>query len=144
MELETRRRVSRSISGQTVFTRFKASQTLSGTEVRIDELILATSGMSVSGKGVLDRANTAFIAEAVSNLNAAKMNQRSDCQISSRVSEIQWPVTCEGRTDKGDPSSWCQVDVSSIAEQILKARIEDKLKLDDDSNLFKSLLKRIR
>jgi hypothetical protein len=138
------RRVSSSISGQTVFTRFKASQTLSGTEVHIDELILATTGMTVSGKGMLDRASTAFTAEAISNLNAEKMNQRSDCQISSRVSEIQWPVTCEGRTDKGDPSSWCQVDVPSIAEQILKARIKDKLKLDDDSNLFKSLLKRIR
>lgn len=137
-------RVSSAISGQTLFTRFNASQTLSGTEVRIDELILATSGMTVSGKGMLDRASTAFTAEAVSNLNAAKMNQRSDCQISSRVSEIQWPVTCEGRTDKGDPGSWCQVDVSSIAEQILKARIKDKLKLDGDSDLFQSLLERIR
>jgi hypothetical protein len=138
------RRVSSSISGQTVFTRFNTSQTLSGSDVRIDELILATSGMSVSGKGMLDRASTAFTADAVSNLNATKMNQRSDCQISSRISEIEWPVTCKGTTDTGDPGSWCRVDVSSIAEQILKARIKDKLKLDDDSNLFKSLLERIR
>ena len=138
------RRVSSSISGLTVFTRFNTSQTLSGSDVRIDELILATSGMSVSGKGMLDRTSTAFTADAVSNLNATKMNQRSDCQISSRISEIQWPVTCKGTTDKGDPGSWCRVDVSSIAEQMLKARIKDKLKLDDDSNLFKSLLERIR
>lgn len=138
------RRASSSISGNTMFSRFNATQTLAGTKVSIDELLLATSAMTISGSGVLDRASTAFTAQAVSNLDASKINERSNCQISSRISDIQWPVKCKGRTNTDNPGSWCQVDVSSIVEQTLKARIKDKLKLDDDSNLFQSLLKRIR
>ena len=100
--------------------------------------------MTLNGKGVLDRASTAFTAEAVASLDATSMNQRSDCRISSSIANIQWPVRCKGQTDAGNARSWCQVDVSSIVEQTLKGRIKDKLKLDDDSNLIQSLLKRIR
>lgn len=138
------RRPSSPLSGNTIFTRFDASQTLAGTEITIDELTLVTSAMTLNGKGVLDRASTAFTAEAVASLDAKSMNQRSDCRISSSIANIQWPVRCKGRTDAGNARSWCQVDVSSIVEQTLKGRIKDKLKLDDDSNLIQSLLKRIR
>lgn len=138
------RRAPRSVSRKTTFTHFNTSQTLAGTEVTIDKLILSTGAMTINGKATLDRASSAFTAEAVASLDATNMNQRSDCRIRPSIADIQWPVTCKGHTDTGNARSWCRVDVSAIVEQTLKSRVKDKLRLDNDANLIQSLLKRIQ
>ena len=138
------RPTSRSETDQTSFQRFKIHQTLSGTEVMIDELTFATDALSIVAQGSIDRATTKFSATAVANLNARVLNERPNCKINPRLAEVQWPIRCQGMTESGSPRSWCAIDVSTILQQGFKSRLNDKLNPDDPTNLMQSLLKRIR
>ena len=138
------RPTSYSETDQTSFQRFKMHQTLSGTEVMVDELTFATDALSVVAQGSLDRATTKFSATAVANLNARALNERPNCKINPRLAEVQWPIQCQGMTESGSPRSWCAVDGSTILQQGFRSRLNDKLNLDDPTNLMQSLLKRIR
>ena len=97
----------------------------------------------------MNRAITRFEANALLTLNADTINQRFDCQASSRVihitwPDITWPVTCRGQTHNGNARSCCAVDVSAIVQRSQQGSLIDKLNLDGNADLIQPSVKRIQ
>ena len=97
----------------------------------------------------MNRAITRFAAHALVTLCAATINQRFDCQASSRViditwPDITWPVTCRGQTHTGNARSWCAIDVSAIVQRSLLGSLRDELNLDGNADLIQSSFERIQ
>ena len=92
----------------------------------------------------MNRAITRFEANALLTLNADTINQRFDCQASSRVIDITWPVTCRGQTHTGNARSWCAIDVSAIVQRSLLGSLRDELNLDGNADLIQSSFERIQ
>ena len=92
----------------------------------------------------MNRAITRFEANALLTLNADTINQRFDCQASSRLTEITWPVTCRGQTHTGNAPSWCAVDASAIVQRSLQGSLVDELNLDGSADLIQPSFKRIQ
>ena len=92
----------------------------------------------------MNRAITRFEANALLTLNADTINQRFDCQASSRVIDITWPVACRGQTHTGNARSCCAVDVSAIVQRSLQGSLIDELNLDGNAELIQPSVKRIQ
>ena len=92
----------------------------------------------------MNRATTRFEANALLTLCADTINQRFDCQASSRVIDITWPVTCRGQTHTGNARSWCAIDVSAIVQRSLLGSLRDELNLDGNADLIQSSFERIQ
>ena len=92
----------------------------------------------------MNRATTRFEANALLTLNADTINQRFDCQASSRITDITWPVTCRGQTHTGNARSWCAIDVSAIVQRSLLGSLRDELNLDGNADLIQSSFERIQ
>ena len=92
----------------------------------------------------MNRATTCFEANALLTLNADPINQRFDCQSSSRLTDITWPDTCRGQTHTGNARSWCAIDVSAIVQRSLQGSLIDELNLDGNADLIQSSFKRIQ
>ena len=92
----------------------------------------------------MNRATTRFEANALLTLNADTINQRFDCQASSRLIDITWPVTCRGQTHTGNARSCCAVDVSAIVQRSLRGSLIDELNLDGNAELIQPSVKRIQ
>ena len=102
----------------------------------------------------MNRAITRFEANALLTLCADTINQRFDCQASSRViditwpditwPDITWPVTCRGQTHTGNARSWCAIDVSAIVQRSLLGSLRDELNLDGNADLIQSSFERIQ
>ena len=102
----------------------------------------------------MNRATTRFEANALLTLNADTINQRFDCQASSRViditwpditwPDITWPVTCRGQTHTGNARSCCAIDVSAIVQRSLQGSLIDELNLDGNAELIQPSVKRIQ
>ena len=97
----------------------------------------------------MNRATTRFEANALLTLNADTINQRFDCQASSRLTDITWPditwpVTCRGQTHTGNARSWCAIDVSAIVQRSLLGSLRDELNLDGNADLIQSSFERIQ
>ena len=92
----------------------------------------------------MNRAITRFEANALLTLCADTITQRFDCQASSRVIDITWPVTCRGQTHTGNARSWCAIDVSAIVQRSLLGSLRDELNLDGNADLIQSSFKRIQ
>ena len=97
----------------------------------------------------MNRAITRFEANALLTLCADTINQRFDCQASSRViditwPDITWPVACRGQTHTGNARSCCAVDVSAIVQRSQQGSLIDKLNLDGNAELIQPSVKRIQ
>ena len=92
----------------------------------------------------MNRAITRFEANALLTLCADTINQRFDCQASSRVIDITWPVTCRGQTHTGNARSWCAVDALAIVQRSLQGNRIDELNLDGNADLIQSSFERIQ
>ena len=92
----------------------------------------------------MNRAITRFEANALLTLCADTINQRFDCQASSRITDITWPVTCRGQTHTGNARSWCAVDALAIVQRSLQGNRIDELNLDGNADLIQPSVKRIQ
>ena len=92
----------------------------------------------------MNRATTRFEANALLTLCADTINQRFDCQASSRLTDITWPDTCRGQTHTGNARSCCAVDVSAIVQRSLQGSLIDELNLDGNAELIQPSFERIQ
>lgn len=131
----------------TLFDRLSMRQTFTGTEAKIEKLILETNVASIEATANLDRATDSFSAKASLQLNTEALSRVPNCRINPRLADVAWPVDCRGKLNDGNPRRWCKVDVSEIVEQDLRGEIQRRLKLDDvdfdnAASLIQSLIKR--
>jgi hypothetical protein len=92
----------------------------------IETLRFATPGVVMKGSGdvALDTLDYRFRLEG--QVNNDIMEVSPQCVIDQRYAGVDWPVDCSGNlSSESGPA--CQIDIASVAEQILKNEAQQQL-----------------
>jgi uncharacterized protein involved in outer membrane biogenesis len=85
----------------------------------IEKLRFSTPGVELKGSGDIDLGSMDFGFRMEGQVNNEIMEVSPLCVIDQRYAGVDWPVDCTGNL-ASESGAACQVDVASIAEQILK------------------------
>ncbi len=92
----------------------------------IETLRFATPGVVMKGSGdiALDTLDYRFRLEGQVNNDIMKASPQ--CVIDQRYAGVDWPVDCQGNLSS-ESGTACQIDIASVAEQILKNKAQQQL-----------------
>jgi AsmA protein len=92
----------------------------------IEALRFATPGVVMKGSGdiALDTLDYRFRLEG--QVNNDIMEVSPQCVIDQRYAGVDWPVDCQGNLSS-ESGAACQIDIASVAEQILKNEAQQQL-----------------
>ena len=92
----------------------------------IETLRFATPGVVMKGSGdvALDTLDYRFRLEGQVNNDITQVSPQ--CVIDQRYAGVDWPVDCTGNLSSQSGTA-CQIDVASVAEQILKNEAQQQL-----------------
>ena len=82
--------------------------------------------MELKGTGDVDLNSMDFAFRMEGQVNNEIMEVSPLCVIDQRYSGVDWPVDCSGNL-ASESSAACEVDVASIAEQILKNEAQQQM-----------------
>ena len=85
----------------------------------IEKLRFSTPGAELKGAGDIDLGSMDFGFRMEGQVNNEIMEVSPLCAIDQRYAGVEWPVDCTGNL-ASESGATCQVDVASIAMQILK------------------------
>ena len=92
----------------------------------IEKLRFSTQGVELKGSGDIDLASMDFGFRMEGQINNDIMEVSPLCVINQRYAGVYWPVDCAGNFASHSGAT-CEVDVASIAEQILKNEAQQQL-----------------
>ena len=92
----------------------------------IEKLRFSTPGVELKGSGDIDLASMDFGFRMEGQVNNEIMEVSPLCVIDQRYAGVDWPVDCSGNL-ASESGAACQVDVASIAEQILKNEAQQQM-----------------
>jgi uncharacterized protein involved in outer membrane biogenesis len=92
----------------------------------IEKLIFSTPGVVMKGSGDIDLNSMDFTFRMEGQVNNEIMEVSPLCVIDQRYDGVDWPVDCSGNL-ASESGAACQVDVASIAEQILKNEAQQQM-----------------
>jgi len=92
----------------------------------IEKLRFATPGVELKGSGDVDLASMDFGFRMEGQVNNEIMEVSPLCVIDQRYAGVDWPVDCSGNL-ASESGAACEVDVASIAEQILKNEAQQQV-----------------
>ena len=92
----------------------------------IEKLRFSTPGVELKGSGDIDLASMDFGFRMEGQINNDIMEVSPLCVINQRYAGVDWPVDCAGNL-ASQSGATCEVDVASIAEQILKNEAQQQL-----------------
>ena len=92
----------------------------------IEKLRFSTPGVELKGSGDIDLASMDFGFRMEGQINNDIMEVSPLCVINQRYAGVDWPVDCAGNLASRSGAT-CEVDVASIAEQILKNEAQQQL-----------------
>ena len=92
----------------------------------IEKLHFSTPGMDLEGSGDIDLGSMDFGFRMEGQVNNEIMEVSPLCVIDQRYAGVDWPVDCTGNL-ASESGAACQIDVASIAEQILKNEAQQQM-----------------
>ena len=92
----------------------------------IEKLRFSTPGVELKGSGDIDLGSMDFGFRMEGQVNNQIMEVSPLCVIDQRYASVDWPVDCAGNL-ASESGAACQVDVASIAEQILKNEAQQQM-----------------
>mgnify|MGYP002035300000 CR=1 FL=1 len=92
----------------------------------IEKLRFSTPGVELKGSGDIDLSSMDFGFRMEGQVNNEIMEVSPLCVIDQRYAGVDWPVDCSGNL-ASESGAACQVDVASIAEQILKNEAQQQI-----------------
>ena len=92
----------------------------------IEKLRFSTPGVELKGSGDIDLGSMDFGFRMEGQVNNEIMEVSPLCVIDQRYAGVDWPVDCTGNL-ASESGAACQVDVASIAEQILKNEAQQQM-----------------
>ena len=107
----------------------------------IEKLRFATPGVELKGSGDIDLGSMDFGFRMEGQVNNEIMEVSPLCVIDQRYAGVDWPVDCSGNL-ASESGAACQVDVASIAEQILKNEAQQQIQ-DTIEEKAGSLIKKL-
>ena len=92
----------------------------------IEKLRFSTPGVELKGSGDIDLGSMDFGFRMEGQVNNDIMEVSPLCVIDQRYAGVDWPVDCAGNL-ASESGAACEVDVASIAEQILKNEAQQQM-----------------
>ena len=92
----------------------------------IEKLRFSTPGVELKGSGDIDLGSMDFGFRMEGQVNNEIMEVSPLCVIDQRYAGVDWPVDCTGNL-ASESGAACQIDVASIAEQILKNEAQQQM-----------------
>ena len=92
----------------------------------IEKLRFSTPGVELKGSGDVDLNSMDFAFRMEGQVNNEIMEVSPLCVIDQRYAGVDWPVDCSGNL-ASESGAACEVDVASIAEQILKNEAQQQM-----------------
>ena len=92
----------------------------------IEKLSFSTPGVALKGSGDIDLSSMDFGFRMEGQVNNEITEVSPLCVIDQRYAGVDWPVDCSGNL-ASESGAACQVDVASIAEQILKNEAQQQI-----------------
>ena len=92
----------------------------------IEKLRFSTPGAELKGSGDIDLGSMDFGFRMEGQVNNDIMEVSPLCVIDQRYAGVDWPVDCAGNL-ASESGAACEVDVASIAEQILKNEAQQQM-----------------
>ena len=92
----------------------------------IEKLRFSTPGVELKGSGDINLSSMDFGFRMEGQVNNEIMEVSPLCVIDQRYAGVDWPVDCTGNL-ASESGATCQVDVASIAEQILRNDAQQQL-----------------
>ena len=92
----------------------------------IEKLRFSTPGVELKGSGNINLNSMDFGFRMEGQVNNEIMEVSPLCVIDQRYAGVDWPVDCTGNL-ASESGATCQVDVASIAEQILKNEAQQQM-----------------
>ena len=92
----------------------------------IEKLRFSTPGVELKGSGDVDLKSMDFAFRMEGQVNNEIMEVSPLCVIDQRYAGVDWPVDCSGNL-ASESGAACEVDVASIAEQILKNEAQQQM-----------------
>ena len=92
----------------------------------IEKLRFSTPGVELKGSGDIDLNSMDFGFRMEGQVNNEISEVSPLCVIDQRYAGVDWPVDCSGNL-ASESGAACQVDVASIAEQILKNEAQQQM-----------------
>ena len=92
----------------------------------IEKLRFSTPGVELKGSGDINLSSMDFGFRMEGQVNNEIMEVSPLCVIDQRYAGVDWPVDCTGNL-ASESGATCQVDVASIAEQILRNEAQQQL-----------------
>jgi AsmA protein len=124
--LVNRERMQAALPDSSHFRNLSMAITLGEGEARLKPLRAELPHLSLSGNGRLDLASKAFKSEFKARLSPGLGELDPACEVSKRLTSIDWPVECKGQIT-GDPGEWCAVDTEEIIEDLAKYEVQRKV-----------------
>ena len=124
--LVNRERMQALLPDSSRFRDLSMTITLGEGEARLKPLRAELPHLSLSGNGRLDLASKAFKSEFKARLSPGLGELDPACEVSKRLTSIDWPVECNGQIT-GDPGEWCAVDTEEIIEDLAKYEVQRKV-----------------
>jgi len=124
--LVNRDRMRAELPDSSQFRDLSMTITLGEGEARLKPLRAELPHLSLSGNGRLDLASKAFKSEFKARLSPGLGELDPACEVSKRLTSIDWPVECKGQIT-GDPGEWCAVDTEEIIEDLAKYEVQRKV-----------------
>ena len=107
----------------------------------IEKLRFSTPGVELEGSGDIDLDSMDFGFRMEGQVNNEIMDVSPLCVIDQRYAGVDWPVDCAGNLASGSGAA-CEVDVASIAAQILKNEAKQQIQ-DTIEEKAGSLIKKL-
>ena len=131
--LANQQQLTHTFSTDTAFDTLGAQIQLADGLAVLQPLQAQLPRMGLTGKGDYDITSGDFNLRFKASLSPELEELDPACEISKRLTDIEFPVNCRGNS-AGEPGSWCRVD----AEQIIKdlAINQGRKKIEKKANKF--------
>ena len=95
-------------------------------KLKLDPLRAELTSVKLEGVGSMDILEQDFSATFTASLSPTLSELDPACRVNKRLTDIAWPVTCEGSL-AGDPGDWCGVESQKIIQALATKEVQRKV-----------------
>jgi len=125
--LVNQQRLTAQFPADTSFDALGAELMLTDGKVNLSPLRAELAGITLTGKGDLDLLSQDFDSTFKARLSPELEKLDPACQVSKRLTAIDWPVKCKGKISD-DPAKLCKVKTDDIIADMARNEAERKVK----------------
>jgi AsmA protein len=118
--------LSQKIPEESQFETLSMKMTMGDGKLKLDPLHAELTSVKLQGVGSMDILAQDFSATFTASLSPTLSELDPACRVNKRLTDIAWPVTCEGSL-AGDPGDWCGVESQKIIQELATKEVQRKL-----------------